>query len=225
MIAADPHAPDRVARARVHAALGEPVRLAIVESLLLGDLAPDQLASDLGLPGNLLAHHLNVLDDAGLIARSVSAGDRRRRYLRLIPSVLDGLVSAPRLRARSVLFVCTANSARSQLAAALWRQRSTVPAESAGHQPAERIARGAATIAARHGLQLADRPRGYDQVMPPDLVVSVCDRAREAAVPFDAPQLHWSVADPAGRGASAFRAAFDELSRRVDGLAAHVDAA
>ncbi|TMQ89925.1 winged helix-turn-helix transcriptional regulator, partial [Actinomadura soli] len=48
-------------RAAAHRALGDPARLAIVEALLLGDLAPGEVGRLLGLPSNLLAHHLGVL--------------------------------------------------------------------------------------------------------------------------------------------------------------------
>jgi ArsR family transcriptional regulator, arsenate/arsenite/antimonite-responsive transcriptional repressor / arsenate reductase (thioredoxin) len=58
----------------------------------------------------------------------------------------------------------------------------------------------------------------------PDLVVSVCDRARERGVPFDAPTLHWSIADPVGGGPDAFERAADELARRIDHLATSVAA-
>ena len=53
------------ARARVHAALGDPARLAIVDALALGDASPGEIARDLGMPTNLVAHHVKVLQDAG----------------------------------------------------------------------------------------------------------------------------------------------------------------
>src|SRR2546430_987935 len=110
------------ARARVHAALGEPARLAIVDALALGDASPGEIGTALGLPTNLLAHHLNVLTEAGIIERSRSEGDRRRSYLRLRPQALATLTPAhlqPVEPVARVVFVCTHNSARSQLAAAL----------------------------------------------------------------------------------------------------------
>src|SRR3954447_21012897 len=111
------------ARARVHAALGDPARLAIVDALTLGDASPGEIGADLGMATNLVAHHVKVLQDAGLIVRTRSEGDRRRTYLRLEPQVLASL-TPPRLDgAARVVFVCTHNSARSQLAAALWRER------------------------------------------------------------------------------------------------------
>src|SRR5215470_5359634 len=81
-------------RARVHAALGEPARLAIVDRLVLGDASPTEIGRELGLPSNLLAHHLTVLEQAGMIERSRSEGDHRRMYLRLRPEPLAGLLPA-----------------------------------------------------------------------------------------------------------------------------------
>jgi DNA-binding MarR family transcriptional regulator len=72
----------------------------------------------LAMPSNLLAHHLRVLEAAGMITRHRSDGDKRRSYLRLVPGSLDSLARPPARSARRVLFVCTANSARSHLAAA-----------------------------------------------------------------------------------------------------------
>src|SRR5687767_1969226 len=103
-------------RARIHAALGEPARLAIVDALCLGDASPGEIAQDLGMPTNLVAHHVKVLADAGLLERTRSEADRRRTYLRLRPGTL-ALLAPPRLPYTSrVVFVCTHNSARSQLA-------------------------------------------------------------------------------------------------------------
>src|SRR6476646_10558093 len=70
-------------RAAVHMALGEPVRLTIVDRLGPGDASPGELAEAVGLGSNLLAHHLKVLEDAGVIRRVRSEGDRRRSYVQL----------------------------------------------------------------------------------------------------------------------------------------------
>ena len=121
-----------VARARLHAALGEPARLAIVDRLVLGDAAPGELSRALGIPSNLLAHHVKLLEKAGVLTRSRSEGDHRRTYLRLHPDALAHLAPENAVRAPRVVFVCTHNSARSQLAAALWARRSPVHAASAG---------------------------------------------------------------------------------------------
>src|SRR5215207_10068873 len=98
-------------RAAVHAALGDPARLAVVDELLLGDRSPGELAAALGLASNLLAHHLHVLEAAGVIGRTRSEADRRRTYVRLIPAALAVLAPAVRLDAPRVVFVCTHNSA------------------------------------------------------------------------------------------------------------------
>ena len=216
---------DVVDRARIHAALGDPTRLSIVGELDLGDRTFQELADMVKQPGNLLAHHLTVLEDAGLIERRVSEGDRRRRYLSLNPEPLVGLLTFRRLVARSVLFVCSHNSARSQYAAAAWRRRSGHGADSAGTDPARRVDPRAIQVALERGLDLAGFvPKGYEGLKPTfDLVVSVCDRARETVSPIEAPTLHWSVPDPVpGRGLTAFRFAFNEIDRRLDRLATSV---
>ena len=208
------------ARAAVHAALGEPTRLRVVDALALGDHTPGELSAELEIAPNLLAHHLTVLNGAGLIRRTPSRGDGRRVYLRLEPHALD-LAVIPKLTASSLVFVCTHNSARSQIAAALWNARSEIPAASAGTDPAPRVHPGAVAVAARHGIRLAGRPLGYEALeQRPDLVVSVCDRAREGSWPFDGIRhLHWSVADPTETGTdAAFDEAFDEIVARIDAV-------
>lgn len=212
-------------RAAVHAALGDSHRLAIVDALAVSDLAPSELGELVGLESNLLAHHLDVLADARLVERTPSHGDRRRRYLRLRRDVLSSLVQLSPIAASNVVFVCTANSARSQLAAAVWNARHDVPATSIGTEPAEQVHPQARRAATRRGLDLGDaRPTGIDGLeFRPDLVVTVCDRAHEQLRrrPMRSRHtLHWSIADPAERGtARAFDAAADEIAQRIADLA------
>lgn len=209
-------------RARMHAALGDPHRLAIVDAIGISDLTPQELGTLLGLPSNLLAHHLNVLADAGLVERRVSEGDRRRRYVVLRASNVDTVAHAAPLPAGIVLFVCTHNSARSQFAAALWAQRTGAQRLSAGTRPAAAVHPAAVRVAARAGIDLSGTtPLAYEAVeVVPDLVVSVCDRAGEAPTPFGAPRLHWSIPDPVAVGRiTAFRSAFTEIGRRIADLA------
>ena len=59
------------------------MRLEIVDRLGPGDASPGELAEAVGLGSNLLAHHLKVLQDAGVIRRVRSEGDRRRSYVQL----------------------------------------------------------------------------------------------------------------------------------------------
>lgn len=212
--------PGLTARARLHAALGEPARLAIVDRLLLGDAAPGEIGGELGLPSNLLAHHVRLLRDAGLVERSRSEGDARRTYLRLRTAALSGLVPSGVRQARRVVFVCSHNSARSQLAAALWAERSPIPTTSAGTRPARQVHPLAVATAEAHGLSLARaRPRHVDRVVrADDLVVAVCDNAHEELPPAD--RLHWSVPDPAAVGTGdAFDVAYRDLADRVERLA------
>lgn len=206
-------------RAELHHALSDPGRLAVVELLSRGDASPSELSDTLSMPSNLLAHHVSVLVGHGIVARTRSEGDRRRTYLRLLAHELQPVTSTLP-RPDRVLFVCTANSARSHLAAALWRRASTVPAASAGTHPATVVAPGAVAAARRHRLDLGDaRPRLIDAVRRPgDLVVTVCDRAHEEV--GRASDVHWSVPDPVPSGdAAAFDDAVVELDRRVTDLA------
>ncbi|MEU7901596.1 helix-turn-helix domain-containing protein [Actinoplanes sp. NPDC049118] len=209
-------------RARIHAALGDPARLAIVDALTLGDASPGEIGHDLGMPTNLVAHHLKVLQDAGLIVRTRSEGDRRRTYLRLQPDVL-ALLAPPLLAgADRVVFVCTHNSARSQLAAALWRDRVGGPVASAGTIPAARVHPRAVKVAHRHGLALdpAGTAHVADVVDDGDLVIAVCDNAHEDLTGGVRLRLHWSVPDPVRVGTdAAFEAAYTDLAGRVDRLA------
>jgi protein-tyrosine-phosphatase/DNA-binding HxlR family transcriptional regulator len=210
-------------RARIHAALGDPARLAIVDALCLGDSSPGEIARDLGLPTNLIAHHVKVLADAGLLERARSEADRRRTYLRLRPDAL-ALLQPPRLPdAPRVVFVCTHNSARSQLAAALWAQRTHRPAASAGTHPAARVHPKAVAVAHRHGLRLDPARTAHvaDVVNRDDLVIAVCDSAHEDLTSGAArPQLHWSVPDPVRAGTdAAFEAAYTDLAKRIERLA------
>ena len=219
-------------RVRVHAALAHPGRLRIVDALLLGDASPGELQHRLGMSSNLLAHHLGALTDAGLLSRHRSEADRRRTYLHLLSDGLQGFLPHGVTPVPRVVFVCTANTARSQLAAALWERATPIPTVSAGTHPASRIAPGATATARRHGLTLAPvPPRHLDEVLRAgDYVITVCDNAYEelgsttgpssGASPLARPALHWSVPDPVPHGTRAtFDAAYDDLARRVSRLA------
>lgn len=206
-------------RARVHAALADTTRLRIVDLLSVSDATASELGATIGVGSNLLAHHVGVLENSGLVERQRSEGDRRRTYLRLVPTALD--IHGPQSLAlpRRVVFVCTANSARSHLAAALWRRASPIPAASAGTHPAASIHPGAIATAGRHQLPMPRRrPRAVGEVLTDgDLLVTVCDRAHEAIAP--AGGLHWSVPDPVKPGTeAAFDAAYDHLAARISDL-------
>jgi protein-tyrosine-phosphatase len=209
-------------RAKVHAALGDPARLAIVDTLVAGDSAPGELGLVLEMPTNLIAHHLKVLQDAGLVVRARSEGDHRRTYVRLVPEALAAVAQPSLSGVPRVVFICTQNSARSQLAAAIWSRRSQVPAVSAGTQPAARVHPRAVRVGRRHGLNPETwRTAQIDDVVErDDLVIAVCDNAHEH-LPADAhPRLHWSIPDPARVGTdAAFESAYTEIAARIDRLA------
>jgi protein-tyrosine-phosphatase len=213
-------------RAAMHAALADPARLRITDVLADGDASPSELAALVSMPSNLLAHHLRVLEDAGLVSRHRSEGDKRRTYLRLVPGALDVLAGPPGRTVARVLFVCTANSARSHLAAALWRRASAVPVASAGTHPADAIDPGAIDAAGRHKLPLPRlRPRHLSDVhRDGDLIVTVCDLAHEEL--GTQATVHWSVQDPVPGGSPAgFDVALAELADRVGCLASRLSAA
>jgi protein-tyrosine-phosphatase len=215
-------------RVEIHGALGDAHRLQIVDELSVSDRSPTELARSLAIASNLLAHHLDVLAHAGLIERVVSAGDSRRRYVRMVPdAVVEIAHPIANLVARHVLFVCTANSARSQMAAAVWNSRHDVPASSAGTRPVERVRPEAMEAAARAGLDLrAARTRSIEEVTErPDVVVTVCDVAHEElrALQDDPAVLHWSIPDPAARRSpSAYDDALERIVSRVETLAPRV---
>lgn len=211
-------------RAQCYAALGEPVRLAIVDELLVSDRSPSELAELFALPTNLLAHHLGVLEQAGLIDRLESAGDRRRRYVRFRSAALDALVVDQTRRSGRMVFVCSHNSARSQLAAALWTERTGQVASSAGTRPANRVHPGAVAAARRVGLdisQASTRPLGRLDVEAQ--MVTVCDQAHEELAPIPM-SWHWSIPDPVEVGTDdAFDATVRELDERIATLTRRKD--
>ena len=204
-------------RAARHAALGDPIRLAIVDELALSDRSPIELRGLVGLESNLLAHHLDVLESVGMITRSRSSGDGRRRYIHLLRDSLRDLAPGRKMIPARALFVCTRNSARSQIAAALWQSMTGARAESAGTHPAARVHPGAIAAAKRAGLDISGSvPQTLDRVGKlPGIVVTVCDQAHEELARDDT-WLHWSVPDPVTVGnRAAFDAALSELRERI----------
>jgi protein-tyrosine-phosphatase/DNA-binding transcriptional ArsR family regulator len=219
------------ARAERHAALGDPIRLAIVDELARSDRSPAELGRQFDLPSNLVSHHLAVLERVGIIERTRSSGDARRRYVHLRREPLDHSTPTgdPNRRAASppALFVCTANSARSQLAAALWFDATGAAATSAGTRPAAQVHPGAIAAARRAGLDLdAAVPTAFDPDADlPPLVVTVCDQAHEE-LDADLSWLHWSIPDPVPTPTdSTFDSTLQELRVRIERLSHGVRAA
>lgn len=135
----------------------------------------------------------------------------------------------PSDRPYRVLFVCTGNSARSQIAQTLLNRKGKgrFVADSAGSQPAAQVNPLAVSTLEAHGhFWDGHPPQNIDAVMnqPWDFVITVCDRAKESCPIFpDQPVLaHWGMPDPAEATGSEEerRRAFDDtlllISRRLD---------
>ncbi len=115
-----------------------------------------------------------------------------------------------------MLFLCSHNSARSQLAAALWTARTGHRASSAGTRPAARVHRSAVAAARRANLSLVDAvPARIDTIPSTAQVVTVCDLVHEELEPGP-DWWHWSIPDPVAVGTpAAFDAVVAELDARI----------
>ena len=233
--------------------LGDPLRWQLVDELGRSVRRVSELVELVGKPQNLVSYHLAELRSAGLVTARRSSADGRDVYyradlrrcrdelaaasgalhpgLRLVPppTPVDG---APRGRTRRVLFLCTGNSARSQIAEALLAERSgrTVDARSAGSHP-KPLHPNAVRVMAERGIDIgANTTKHHRQFarMRFDRVITLCDKVLEICPDFPgvATRVHWSIADPAAAGdtddatAPAFRDVADELEDRVDLLVA-----
>ncbi len=158
-----------------------------------------------------------------MVHRRRSDGDARRSYLTLAwdnPIVAATAAHGVAPRGTRVVFVCSANSARSQMAASLLAHATHTPVASAGTAPADAIHPLALAELQRHGLApLAPAPASAaDVITDKDIVVAVCDNAYEHLGPAKV-ALHWSVPDPAHGNADAFGEAFADLTPRIVRLA------
>jgi protein-tyrosine-phosphatase/DNA-binding transcriptional ArsR family regulator len=215
---ADPQSPPRFLRLA-----GHPLRWQLLSELARSDRRVGELCELAGQRQSLVSYHLRQLRDGGVVSARRSLADGRDTYYVLElarcgqllagagASLHPGLASAvgsdpggrrPSARAR-VLFLCTGNSARSQMAEALAERLSggVVRAVSAGSHPkplhpnAVRVMRERGIdIAGRRSKQLSEFTGGRF-----DHVISLCDRVREICPDFPGnPQaVHWSVRDPA----------------------------
>ncbi|MGK5684235.1 MarR family transcriptional regulator [Actinoplanes sp. URMC 104] len=213
-------------------AAGHPLRWQLLTELARGDLAVRELTSRVGQPQNLVSYHLGKLRAAALVASRRSTADGRDTYYSLdlgrCARLLAGAGGAlhPGLRldrpapggavTGSVLFLCTGNSARSQMAEALLR-RHGVDAFSAGSRP-RAVSPLAVTVMAARGIDLSRaRSKHLDEFAARsfDRVITLCDRVKEVCPPFPGhPRpAHWSLPEPADR--PAFERVADELDERI----------
>jgi len=122
----------------------------------------------------------------------------------------------------TVLVLCTGNSCRSQMAEVLWNHdlAGQVRALSAGTRPQPKAADGAIEELKQAGLPTDGlHPKDIDAVMNEniDLVVTVCDNAREACpiFPKPIPAIHLPFHDPHGEPLESFLAVRDDIRTRL----------
>ncbi|WP_430495953.1 MarR family transcriptional regulator [Micromonospora trifolii] len=220
-------------------AAGHPLRWRLLGELARSDLAVHELTTVLGQPQNLVSYHLGKLREAALVTARRSSADGRDTYYSLdlarCSDLLAGTGAAlhPALRltppvpadavAGNVLFLCTGNSSRSQMAEAILRDRTagSVEAVSAGSHP-KPIHPHAVAVMADRGIDLTGaRPKHLDEFTGRrfDRVITLCDRVKEVCPTFpDQPRrAHWSIPNPAGdpAGLPAFTRAADEIAGRI----------
>ena len=226
---------------------GHPLRWRLLRELARSDRRVGELCELAGQRQSLVSYHLRQLRDGGLVSARRSLADGRDTYYLLElarcgellvsagASLHPGLASAVGSHRRPgrgwgrarVLFLCTGNSARSQMAEALAEQRSggALRAASAGSHP-KPLHPNAVRVMRERGIDIAGRRSKHFSEFtgrPFDYVISLCDRVREVCPEFPGtPQaIHWSVRDPArepGNDAEtlpAFARTADELETRI----------
>jgi protein-tyrosine-phosphatase len=201
---------------------GHPLRWRLLRELGRSDRMVHELTDLVGQPQNLVSYHLGKLRDARLVATRRSSADRRDAYytvdLTRISDMLTatGMALHPGLRltqpARGtaeptrvrVLFLCTGNSARSQMAEALARASSDgmIEAHSAGSHPKPLHRNAVRVMHEEYDIDLTDQRSKHLSVFAEerfDRVISLCDRVREVCPKFPGhPETaHWSIPDPA----------------------------
>jgi protein-tyrosine-phosphatase/DNA-binding transcriptional ArsR family regulator len=224
-----------------------PVRWRLLHELVQSDRAVHELTELLGEPQNLVSYHLRLLRAGGLVRARRSSADGRGTYYAIdLSACQDQLQEAggalhPALwliptspaadvkhtRARRVLFLCTGNSARSQIAEALLEHCSegSVRAASAGSHP-KALHPNAVRVMHKRGIDISgNRTKHLDEFVTQrfDFVITLCDRVREICPEFRSPAraVHWSIADPALEGTTnrasypAFERTADELDHRI----------
>jgi protein-tyrosine-phosphatase/DNA-binding transcriptional ArsR family regulator len=232
---------------RVLRLAGHPLRWRLLSELAQSDRRVGELCELAGRRQSLVSYHLRQLRDGGLVSMRRSAADGRDSYYVLdlarcgellssaSASLHPGLAPTSRARARRepgaplahVLFLCTGNSARSQMAEALAEQLSGggITAASAGSHP-KPLHPNAVRVMRERGIDISSRRCKHLSEFADrrfDYVISLCDRVREVCPEFPGgPELiHWSIPDPAREPGSdeetlpAFERTASELSTRI----------
>lgn len=237
--------------------VADPHRWQLLGELARSDRRVGELTELLGKAQNLISYHLGELRSAGLVSARRSSADRRDTYYRvdlmrcsellcaagmaLQPGLRLGMLPTEPIRGRPtraprVLFLCTGNSARSQMAEALLEARSAhvIEARSAGSHP-KALHPNAVRVMAEHGIDISGRPPKHLSRFARtrfDRVITLCDKVREICPGFPGQPVtaHWSMPDPAAEADSdegsylAFRRTADELETRIRLLIAQMTA-
>jgi protein-tyrosine-phosphatase/DNA-binding transcriptional ArsR family regulator len=227
---------------------GHPVRWRLLSELARSDRRVGELTDLLGRPQSLVSYHLGRLRAEQVVSMRRSSADGRDTYYRLDLGRCRQLLAATgaalhpglgrpaqrpaaarrpgRPRAR-ILFLCTGNSARSQMAEALAEQLAphSIEAFSAGSHP-KRLHPNAVRAMGERGIDIAGRRTKHLNTFAGrrfDAVITLCDRVREVCpeVPGHPSVAHWSMPDPARAadddeaGYPAFQRTATEIAERV----------
>jgi len=226
--------------------LGNPIRWQLLTALGRSDLRARELVELLKHPQNLVSYHLQLLRRMGLVNIQHSRADGREIYYSLDldrtrqlyvaageslhPAMTDQLNLSSDISATpkaSVLFLCTHNSARSQMAEGILRARGAGKIEtfSAGTEPTT-VHPFAIQALKEMNMDIShQQTKSVQEFLGQkfDYIITVCDRAREVCpvFPGDPVQIHWSFPDPVevegpeSRQLVAFREIALQLNTRI----------
>lgn len=226
----------------------DPLRWRLLAELARSDRRVRELCALLDRPQSLVSYHLAKLVSAGVISKRKSTADGRDSYYTLDLARCGNLLAASgtqlhpglclsavppggrgetRSAGAKVLFLCTGNSARSQIAEALtgFLSGGAVSARSAGSQP-KPLHPNAVRVMRERGIDISDwRSKHLSEFEDDrfDSVVTLCDRVREVCPEFPGrPRaIHWSIPDPSREGTNssqtyrAFERTAEELADRI----------
>jgi protein-tyrosine-phosphatase len=227
--------------------LSHRIRWQILSALVQSDQRATELVDLLNQPQNLISYHLQKLRRSGLVHIQRSRADGREVYYSLDldctrqlyfsageslhPAISDKAMNTSEFdtekRKAGVLFLCTHNSARSQMAEGILRLRSNgrVEVYSAGTEPTA-VHPLAINALQEMGIDIAQQqPKSVQEFLGQnfDYIITVCDRAREVCPVFPGYplQIHWSFPDPVevegseSQRLAAFREIALQLNRRI----------
>jgi protein-tyrosine-phosphatase len=225
--------------------VAHPLRWELLQQLVESDRAVWELTGFVGERQSLVSYHLRQLREGGLVSVRRSSADRRDSFyaidlarcreqlLAAADALHPGLSPAPASRPtrrsgrQRVLFLCTGNSARSQMAEGLLEHLSggAIEADSAGSNP-KPLHTNAVRVMRRRGIDISQNRTKHVRELATrryDIVITLCDRVREECpeLPSDPRRAHWSIADPAVEGAGdrasypAFERTATELETRI----------